>query len=398
MDAKERKEREERVKKICDAINKAEGREDTITYLGSGEALVMERFPSGCPDLDRALGGGWPKGRFIEIFGPEAGGKSTTCLHAIAEYQKAEPEKDVALIDTEFTFDESYARVIGVETSLLLVHQPDSGEQALKVVRHLIHHGVGLIIVDSVAALTPKAELEGDIGDQHVGQQARLMSQAMRILTSEAGQRNVTIFWTNQVREKIGIQYGDKTTTPGGRALRHYASVRVNVAAISKMKAGDEIIGSKVKADVKKNKTAAPFKKAEFYISFGTGIDRVAAVCDAAIVCGVVKKKGASIYLAAEGNTLNGQILGRGRLDFIEAVKKDKKLFDILDELVKKAPAIEVPTDTADAREPEEASESGKKIKRPKGMGETKRVPVLDDEALPDTEETVAGEVEVTDA
>jgi recombination protein RecA len=385
-----RESRKDRLRQVCIAINKAEKREDAITWLGSGDSVLMDRFPSGCPELDVALGGGWPKGRFIEVYGPESGGKSTTCLHAIAEYQRAEPEKDVALVDTEYTFDEIYARNIGVDTELLLVHQPDSGEQALKVVRHLIRHGVGLIIVDSVAALTPKAELEGEIGDIHVGQQARLMSQALRMITSEAGQRGTTIFFTNQVRDKIGVMWGDKTTTSGGRALRHYASVRVNVSIVAKTKSGDEIIGAKVRAEVKKNKTAAPFKRADFYISFGTGIDRVAAVCDSAIVSGVVKKRGAKIYLAVVGHSLSNQIIANGRMDFIEKVKGDNSLFKFLVEQVRIAPEHE------DKASDDNVVENDKRLRRPKGI---KRTPVLDDSVLPENDgESDADDVEVTDA
>jgi len=366
----DRQKRFERLRKICDTIKKAEKAQDIITFLGSGDTIPIARFSSGCPELDSALGGGWPKGRFIELFGPESGGKSTTCLHAIAEFQKDAPDEDVALVDTEFSFDEEYARNLGVDTDLLLVNQPESGEQALKVVRHLIQLGVGLIIVDSVAALTPQAELDGDIGDQHVGQQARLMSQTMRILCAEAGKRGTTIFWTNQMREKIGVMYGDKTTTPGGRALRHYASIRVNISSISKEKDGEIIVGSKVQADVKKNKTAAPFKKAIFYISFGTGIDRVAAICDKAIAIKVVTKRGAKI-------SYKDQVVGAGRKDFIDFAKKTPQFFAELEEAVKNAPK-----DPVDALEAEEG-ESAVAIKKPKGM--IKRTPVTSlEEALPD--------------
>lgn len=402
--ALERKKREERLKKICADINKAVEKEDAITYIGSGDAIAIERFPSGCAELDRALGGGWPRGRFIELMGPESGGKTTLCLHGIAEFQKFAPDEDVALVDTEHSFDVVYAKAIGVDTDLMLVNQPESGEQALNVVRNLVLNKVGLIVVDSVAALVPQAELDGEIGDVHVAQQARLMSQAMRMLCAEAGSRNVTIFWTNQMRDKIGVTWGDKTTTPGGRALRHYASVRVSIAPIAKIKDGDEVVGSKVRADVKKNKVAAPFKKAEFYISFGTGIDRIAAVCDAAVACKVVKKKGAQIYLPDAENSKNGEILGKGRLDFIETVKKSEELFNKLSELVKNAPPLEAMEAAEEAAEADAAAakEDGKKIKKPKGMG-VKRVPVTEDSALPDGEESGGSDdggarVETTDA
>ena len=403
MTPQERKKREERLKKICADINKSAEREDAITYVGSGDALAIERFPSGCAELDKALGGGWPRGRFIELMGPESGGKTTLCLHGIAEFQKYLPDEDVALVDTEHSFDEVYARAIGVNTDLMLVHQPDSGEQALNVVRSLVLHKVGLIIVDSVAALVPQAELDGEIGDVHVAQQARLMSQAMRMLCAEAASRNVTIFWTNQMRDKIGVMFGEKTTTPGGRALRHYASIRVSIAAIAKMKDGEEIVGSKVRADVKKNKVAAPFKKAEFYISFGTGIDQVAAVCDAAVASGVVKKKKNQIYLPSADNPKEGEILGNGRLDFIEAVKKNKELFDKLAELVKNAPPPDAVEKAAVEGEPEGDKETGKKIKKPKSTGSVTRVPVIEDSVLPDGDDSGGSDdggakVETTDA
>jgi len=380
MTDKERKSREERLKKICTNINKAEKTEDAVTYLGSGESIKMERFSSGSPELDLALGGGWPRGRFIEVYGPESSGKTTACLHAIAEFQRAYSEEDVALIDTEFSFDEVYAQNIGVDTGLLLVHQPDNGEQAMRVVRHLIHERVGCIIVDSVAALTPAAEIAGEIGDVHVAQQARLMSQTMRILCGEAGRNRTTIFWTNQMRDKIGVQYGEKTTTPGGRALRHYASIRVGFAAIAKIKEGGKdsaVVGSRIKADVKKNKVAPPFRQAIFYLSFGTGIDRVAAVCDAAVLIGIVTKRGAKIVF-------QDNIIASGRPNFLEVVKKDEVLFKKLDELVRAAPPPEIETEDEDTSETEDEGAAVKStIKKPKEMGGIKRIPVTSEDALP---------------
>jgi recombination protein RecA len=400
MSPQERKKREERIKKICANINEEMKKEDAVTYIGSGDSIAIERFPSGSPELDRALGGGWPRGRFIELMGPEAGGKTTICLHGIAEFQKYLPDEDIALVDVEHSFDEKYAKAIGVDIDLILVNQPESGEEALNVVRKLVHNNVGLIIVDSVAALVPQAELDGDIGDVHVAQQARLMSQAMRMLCAEAGSRKVTIFWTNQMRDKIGTFYGEKTTTPGGRALRHYASVRVSISPIARIKDGEEVVGTKVRADVKKNKVAAPFKKAEFYISFGTGIDRVAALCDEAIARKVVKKHRKQIFLPSADNPKEGEILGEGRLSFIETVKNNKKLFDQLDELVKKAPPPESEeAKAADEGEGEKTAETdaGKKIKKPKSMGgDVTRVPVTEDNALPDGDEAGA-QVETTD-
>ena len=256
--------REARIAKMCETINKGEHggtNKDAMTWLGSREVKKLGRFSSGDPELDAALGGGWPIGRFIEIYGPESGGKSTLCLHAIAEFQKLFPDDDVALIDTEYSFDEEYAAALGVNTRWLMVHQPDNGTQALNVLEELIKLGVRLIIVDSVAALTTKEEMEGDLGDAQVAEQARLMSRALRRLTGEAGKRQTTVLWTNQLREKIGVTYGDTTTTPAGRALKHYASIRVGVRRVATEKEivdGVKVaIANETKADVKKNKCVA---------------------------------------------------------------------------------------------------------------------------------------------
>jgi recombination protein RecA len=336
----------------------------------------------------------------LEVLSVEGAGKAVTYDVSVVNPNNDEQNFLAEGLIVHNSFDEKYAKAIGVDTDLVLVNQPESGEEALNVVRKLVHNNVGLIIVDSVAALVPQAELDGDIGDVHVAQQARLMSQAMRMLCAEAGSRKVTIFWTNQMRDKIGTFYGEKTTTPGGRALRHYASVRVSISPIARIKDGEEVVGTKVRADVKKNKVAAPFKKAEFYISFGTGIDRVAALCDEAIARKVVKKHRKQIFLPSADNPKEGEILGEGRLSFIETVKNNKKLFDQLDELVKKAPPPESEeAKAADEGEGEKTAETdaGKKIKKPKSMGgDVTRVPVTEDNALPDGDEAGA-QVETTD-
>lgn len=331
--------RERRLKDICEAINKGVfGGEshDAVTYLGSRDMVSIERFSSGSPRLDEALGGGWPKGRFIEIFGPESGGKTTLVLHAIAEHQKKYPDEDIALIDSEYSFDEEYAANVGVQTKWLMVNQPSSGQQALNVMRQLIQNGVKFLVVDSVAALTTKEELEGDIGDAQMADQARMMSRALRTLTTEAGSRKVTIFFTNQMREKIGVMYGDKTTTPAGRALKHYASVRVQISRIGtvKDKVGDEeiVVSAKTKADVKKNKTAAPFMKAEFCISFGHGIDHVAEVVDTAIEMKVIEKRGAWFGLKA-----TGEQIAQGRLGVLDALRTNEEWLKKVSEAVEAA-------------------------------------------------------------
>ena len=329
--------RAERLSKICETINKGTfggSGKDAVTWLGSRDVIEVERFSSGCIDIDEALGGGWPKGRFVEVFGPESGGKTTATLHAVAEHQKKYPDEDCALIDTEFSFDESYAKRIGVNTKYMIVHQPESGEQALNILKQLLQAGVSCIVVDSVAALTTKAELEGDIGDTHVGEQARLMSQALKQLAAEAGKRGSTVFWTNQIREKIGISYGDKTTTPAGRALRHYASIRVHIRSIGKVKekvnGEDVVVSSRNKIDVKKNKVAPPFKTAEFCISFGYGIDTIAAVLDTAIAMKIIDKRGSWLIYGTEQ-------LGQGRAIVLDRMRKDTELVTTLSEAIAKA-------------------------------------------------------------
>ena len=375
--------REARIKAICDNINKGTfggDKHDAVTFLGGGDIIKMERWSSGCSTLDEALGGGWPKGRFIELFGAESGGKTTLVLLAIAEHQKKYPEEDCAFIDSEYAFDEVYAKALGVDMRYLIVHQPDSGEQALNILSQLITSGVRLIAVDSVAALTTKAELEGDIGDVHVGQQARLMSQALRRLVQESGSRDSTVFWTNQMREKIGVMYGDKTTTPAGHALKHYASIRVKVDRIGTVK--EEIGGKKIalcnktKADVKKNKTAPPFKVAEFYITYGFGVDKAAALLDTAMSYKVIEKRGAWF-------TFDGQNIGQGRLSTLDLLRKDADLTD------KVQKAIETAQTAGITPEPEKTDDEKPTYKKPKA-GQKAEVIDVDSFEAP----AAAGEVE----
>lgn len=325
--AKKGMSREERIKKMCETINKGAyggDAKDAVTYLGSREVIPLERFTSGDPEIDKALGGGWPRGRFIEIYGPESGGKTTCCLHAIAEFQRKYPDEDVALIDTEYSFDEEYAKALGVNTRWLIVHQPDNGTQALNVLDQLIKLGVAAIIVDSVAALTTAAELEGNLGDVQVAEQARLMSSALRRLTTEAGKRKTTVFWTNQLREKIGVTYGDSTTTPAGRALKHYASIRCAIRRIGTEKEkvdGEEVaIANATQIDVKKNKTAPPFRVAKFFISYGRGIDPVVSTFDGAVKRGIIEKKGSWFIYGQDS-------LAQGRYKGIETIRENEELY-----------------------------------------------------------------------
>jgi len=323
-------DREARVRAICENINKGSfGGEnhDAVTYLGSADIVGIERFPSGCVDLDDALGGGWPKGRFVELFGPESSGKTTVALQGLAQYQLKYPDDDAALIDSEYSLDEEYAKALGVDMRYLIVNQPECGEQALNVISQLVQSGVKMLVVDSVAALTPKSELEGDVGEgSGMAEQARIMSKALRRLTTEAGSRGVTIFWTNQVREKINVQWGDKTTTPAGHALKHYASIRVKFDRIRTVRETNDLgvkiaVSNRTKAEVRKNKTAPPFRVAEFYISYGHGIDVAAALLDAALARDVVGKRGAWM-------TFQGEMIGQGRVAVLDLLRNDKEIYN----------------------------------------------------------------------
>lgn len=376
MTDKQRKAREGRISLICKNINDSKfGGEnhDALTWLGSREVIPLERFSSGHPKIDDAMGGGYVKGRQHEIFGPESGGKSTLCLHAIAEHQKKYPDEEIALIDTEYSFDEEYAERIGVDREWLLVCQPDHGVQALNVALKLIQQNVGLIIFDSVAALVTQAELDGEMGDVHVATQARLMSQSLRTLNTEAGRRGTTIVWTNQLREKIGVTYGDRTTTPAGRALPHYASIRMSVRRVGageKEKIGGEdvIVSNLVEVMVKKNKTAPPYRRVKFHITFGHGIDMAAAILDSALSKKLVKKSGA--WFVFEGNKY------QGRAAILNAIREDSALSDSIKSMVdgdesavQVVPESERTDDDDDYKVPEKKT-SGKTIKKPKGNKE----------------------------
>lgn len=266
----------------------------------------IEVVESGSVALDRALGiGGYPKGRIIEIFGPESSGKTTLTLHAIANVQKKGGV--AAFIDAEHAFDLRYAQSIGVDTSKLLISQPDFGEQALEIAEFLTkHHSVDLIVIDSVAALTPKAEIDGDMGDSHMGLHARLMSQALRKLTAVSSKHNTTFIFINQLRQKIGVTFGSPETTTGGNALKFYSSVRLDVRRIGKVTAGEEVVGNRTRVKVVKNKCAQPFTEAEFDIRWGMGIDAASDLLDLATLAGIVEKNGAHF-------AIDGANFGHGR-------------------------------------------------------------------------------------
>lgn len=292
LDAKASTERSRAVDAAILTIEKQFGR-GAIMKLGSRERLEVDTIPTGAISLDLALGvGGLPRGRISEIFGPESSGKTTICQHIIAEAQRRGGV--AAFIDVEHALDSAYAAATGVNVDDLLVSQPDTGEQALEIAETLIRSGgVDIVVVDSVAALVPRAEIEGEMGDSFVGIQARLMSQALRKLTGAVARSNTTLLFTNQLREKIGVMYGSPETTPGGRALKFYASVRLDIRRIETIKTGTESVGSRVRVKVVKNKVAAPFRIAEFDIMYGEGISMEGGLLDVGVAGDIVSKTGA---------------------------------------------------------------------------------------------------------
>lgn len=276
-----------------------------IMQLGSDFKIDVETFSTGSLGLDIALGGGIPKGRIIEVYGPESSGKTTLTLHAVAEIQKQ--GGTAAFIDAEHALDPAYAEKIGVNVANLLVAQPDNGEQALEIVETLVRsNAVDLIVVDSVAALVPQAEIEGDMGDSHMGLQARLMSQALRKLTGVINKSHTTVIFINQLRMKIGVMFGNPETTTGGNALKFYASVRLDIRRISQIKSGDDVIGNRARVKVVKNKIAPPFREAEFDIMYNVGISREGDTLDLAVQHNIIEKSGA--WFAYDGSKI-----GQGR-------------------------------------------------------------------------------------
>ncbi len=307
--------KKEALQRAIAQIKKTYG-EGSVMRLGEDRAMEVDSIPTGSMLLDLALGvGGVPKGRIVELYGPESSGKTTVALHIIAEAQKKGGE--VAFIDVEHALDPVYAKALGVDIDNLLVSQPDSGEQALEIAEMLVRSGgIDVLVVDSVAALTTKAEIEGDMGDTHVGQLARLMSQAMRKLTAVVSKTNCVAIFINQVREKIGVMYGNPETTPGGRALKFYSSVRMEVRKGELIKSGSEIIGAKTKVKITKNKVAPPFKECEFDLIYGKGISRTGEVLDLAVNLDIIKKSGSWF-------SYGDQKLGQGRDKVKEMLEKD---------------------------------------------------------------------------
>ncbi len=308
-------------------IEKAYGK-GSVMKLGEGTHMVVDTIPTGSISLDIALGqGGLPKGRIIEIYGPESSGKTTLALHAVAEAQKA--GGIAGFIDAEHALDPTYAKAIGVDIDNLYISQPDNGEQALEITETMVRSGaLDIIVVDSVAALVPKAEIDGDMGDSHVGLQARLMSQAMRKLTGIVSKTNCVVIFINQLREKVGVMFGNPETTTGGRALKFYASVRIDVRRIESLKQSGEVIGNRTRAKIVKNKVAPPFREAEFDIMFGEGISREGDILDVATNLDIVQKSGAwYAYL--------GEKIGQGRENAKTYLKQNKEVCNEIAEAIR---------------------------------------------------------------
>ncbi len=321
---------EEKQKALQGAIAEIEKKygKGAVMRLGSTKALDVAAISTGSLTLDMALGiGGVPRGRVVEIYGPESSGKTTVALHIIAEAQKL--GGNAAFIDVEHALDPVYAAALGVDTDALLVSQPDSGEDALQIAETLVRSGaIDCIVVDSVAAMATKAEIDGDMGDTHVGQLARLMSQAMRKLTAVISKSNCVAVFINQIREKIGVMYGNPETTPGGRALKFYSSVRIEVRRQEQLKAGSEVIGNRTKCKVVKNKVAPPFKECEFDIIYGKGISRDGELLDLAVELGIVKKGGAWF-------SYNDMKLGQGRDNSKDYLLANPDLFKEIEKQVR---------------------------------------------------------------
>ncbi len=321
----------EKIKALESALQQIEkqyGKGSVMKLGDTGANMNVEVVPSGSLSLDAALGlGGFPKGRIVEIYGPESSGKTTVALHAVAEVQKR--GGIAGFIDAEHALDPVYAANIGVDINNLYISQPDNGEQALEITETMVRSGaVDIVIVDSVAALVPKAEIEGDMGDSHVGLQARLMSQALRKLTAVISKSNCIVIFINQLREKVGVMFGNPETTTGGRALKFYASVRLDVRRIEALKAGGEVVGNRTRVKVVKNKVAPPFREAEFDIMFGQGISKEGDVLDLAVEENIIQKSGAWF-------AYNDEKIGQGRENAKQFLKEHPEVMDEVEEKVR---------------------------------------------------------------
>ena len=338
-------------------IEKQFGKGSVMKLGDKGANMQIETIPTGCLSLDLALGlGGIPKGRIIEVYGPESSGKTTVALHMVAEVQKR--GGIAGFIDAEHALDPVYAKNIGVDIDNLYISQPDNGEQALEIAETMVRSGaVDIIIVDSVAALVPKAEIEGDMGDSHVGLQARLMSQALRKLTAVISKSNCTVIFINQLREKVGVMFGNPEVTTGGRALKFYSSIRLDVRRIETLKQGGEMVGNRTRIRVVKNKIAPPFKEAEFDIMFGEGISREGDILDLAANTGVVNKSGA--WYAYEGDKI-----GQGRENAKQFLKQNPEICHEIEERVREGfglDSAETDGEKAEQVKKEKTEAAGKK-------------------------------------
>ena len=324
----------------------------TVMKLGEpGAPVAVETVPTGCLSLDLALGlGGVPKGRVIEVYGPESSGKTTVALHAVAEVQKR--GGIAGFIDAEHALDPVYAKNIGVDIDNLYISQPDCGEQALEITETMVRSGaVDIVIVDSVAALVPKAEIDGDMGDSHVGLQARLMSQALRKLTSVISKSNCVVIFINQLREKVGVMFGNPETTTGGRALKFYSSVRMDVRRIEALKQGGEVVGNRTRVKIVKNKVAPPFREAEFDIMFGQGISREGDILDLAADKGVVNKSGAWY-------AYNGDKIGQGRENAKQYLKENPLICEEIEAKVREMLNVDGTEESEETKENETEAQS----------------------------------------
>ncbi|MDE2776046.1 MAG: recombinase RecA [Chloroflexota bacterium] len=327
IDSQDHQARQKALDATLTDITKRYG-DGTIFSLGAGNHLEIEAIPTGSLGIDISLGvGGVPRGRITEIYGPESSGKTTLCLHVAAEAQKT--GGICAFIDMEHALDPVYAEKIGVDIQQLYVSQPDTGEQALEITEHLVRSGaLDVIIVDSVAALVPRAEIEGEMGDSHVGLQARLMSQALRKLAGAIKQSNVCVIFTNQLREKVGVMFGSPETTPGGRALKFYASVRIDIRRVQQIKNSGEVVGNRTRVRIKKNKVAAPFKQCEFDIMFNQGISKSGEIIDIGTELGIIDKRGAFYRYADE-------LLGQGRENAKGLLQSNGRLSDVIEDRIR---------------------------------------------------------------
>lgn len=332
IENQDKKEKLKALQLTIDKIEKNYGK-GSIMKLGDNPVEALEYISTGSLGLDVALGvGGLPKGRVIEIYGPESSGKTTLAIHAIAEAQKA--GGIAAFIDAEHAFDSFYAKKLGVDTDNLFVSQPDNGEQALEITENLIRSGaIDIIVIDSVAALTPKSEIEGEMGDSKMGLQARLMSQALRKLTSTISKTNCCCIFINQLREKIGVMFGNPETTTGGNALKFYASVRLDIRKISQIKDGENVVGNRVKVKVVKNKVAPPFRTAEFDLIYGEGVSKVGEIIDLGVTNNIIKKSGSWF---SYGDTK----LGQGRDAVKQLLSDNPELSEELEIKIKESIAI----------------------------------------------------------